>query len=147
MSDYESTPLNKKNAWHTEWCPNFDKNKQERAFILYKSNGSTLKVKKGDWVKIPGRDDAVIIDSINGVDRDNLTGPIGITYLPWRYNEQQFADISSNMKGNKRFIICYPCGRPHYGGHIDWDKFELCEAPDNINLDLVKNVLVERGFW
>jgi len=133
-------PFNKKNAWHTEWCPIFDNNDQGRTFILYKSNGSTLMVKKGDWVKIPGRDDKCIIDSINN-NRENLTGPLGITYLPWRYDEQRFANISWNIKGNRRFIICYPCGQRHYGGHINWDEFELCEAPDNINLDLVKEVL------
>jgi len=132
--------FNKKNAWHTEWYPIFDNNDQGRTFILYKSNGSTLMVKKGDWVKIPGRDDKCIIDSINN-NRENLTGPLGITYLPWRYDEQRFANISWNIKGNQRFIICYPCGRRHYGGHINWDEFELCEAPDNINLDLVKEVL------
>ena len=59
-------PFNKKNAWHTEWCPIFDNNNQEKQFILYKSNGSTLMVKKGDWVKIPGRDDKCIIDSKRG---------------------------------------------------------------------------------
>lgn len=133
-------PFNKEKAWHAEWSPIFDKNDQERTFILYKSNGSTLRVKKGDWVKIPGRDDKCIIDSINN-NIDNLTGPLGITYLPWRYDEKRFANISWNMKGNRRFIICYPCGRRHYDGHIDWDEFELCQAPDNINLDLVKEVL------
>ena len=133
--------INNKKAWHSEWCPDFDNKEDKKSFILYKSDGSTLRVKKGDWVKIPGREDQVIIDSINGVDRYNLTGPLGITYLPWRYNEKRFASVSWNMKGNRRFIICYPCGRTHYGGHVDWDKFELCEAPDNINLDLVKEVL------
>jgi len=139
-----SIPFYKKNAWHTEWCKNNNDNdnkQQEKSFILYKSNDTILHVKKGDWVKIPGRDDKCIIDSINGVDRDNLPGPLGITYLPWRYNEQRFADVSWSMKGNRRFIICYPSGRIHFGGHIDWDKFELCEAPDNVNLDLVKEVL------
>lgn len=132
--------FNKRNPWDTEWCPIFDNNEYERAFILYKSNGSTLKVKKGDWVKIPGRNDKCIIDSINN-NIKNLPGPLGITYLPWRYNERRFASVSWNMKGNQRFIICYPYGRRHYGHHIDWDKFELCEAPDNINLDLVKEIL------
>jgi len=147
MNEHEDISVlnNNKNAWHTEWqCST---NKENSSFLLYKRDSSVLHLKIGDWVKIPGRDDIVLIDSIIGRrHQTNITGPIGFTYLPWRYNERRFATISWSMKGNSRFIICYPCGNTHYGVHIDWDKFELCEAPDNINLDLVNKVLVNNSF-
>lgn len=126
------------NAWHTEWCDNETK----KEFILYKSDGSTLCIKKGDWVKIPGRNDKAIIDDIiKSTKKNETSGPLGISYLPWRYNEKRFASVFWTMKGNRRFIICYPCGRNHFGEHIQWDQFELCVPPDNINVEMVGNVL------
>ena len=112
--------------WDTVWVNGKD------SFLLYKTDGSTLHIKIGDWLKLPGRDDVVIVDSIISPNAEE-SGPRGFTYLPWRYNEKRFATESWNIKGNTRLIICYPCGRNHYGGHIDWDKLEMGEPPDNLN--------------
>jgi hypothetical protein len=132
------TISNKKKTLQTEWSDTTTKDE----FILYKSDGSEIRVKKGSWVKIPGRKDKVIIDCIVKSSRiDETSGPLGISYLPWRYDEKKFASISWSMKGNRRFIICYPCGRLHYGGHIDWEYFELCDPPDNLNLEMEQEVL------
>ena len=146
-----------RNPWDSVWADTTIKD----SFILHKTDGSILHIKKGDWVKIPGRDDVVIIDSIvdsitdsiitldltkqanqaNQANAENNTGPRGITYLPWRYDEQRFATPAWSIKGNTRFIICYPSGKNHYGIHIDWDKFELCSAPDNIKVEMVNEIL------
>ena len=135
--DNNNNKPEKINPWDTVW---HDK-KNRNSFILHKTDGSTLHIKIGDWIKVPGRDDAVMIDSIV-YPRDIVEdGPRGITYLPWRYDEKHFASIKWTIKGNQRYIICYPCGRRHYGGHIDWDKFELGEPPANIDMEMVKEVL------
>ena len=132
-----NTIKGKINPWDSIWVDATIKD----SFILHKTDGSTLHVKKGDWIKFIGRDDVVIIDSIICQDLHNDVGPIGITYLPWRYDEQRFATPSWSIKGNSRFIICYPSGIKHYGLHIDWDKFELCSPPDNIIIEMVNEIM------
>lgn len=129
--------IKKNNPWDAVW----DDSDKKDSFILHKTNGTTLHVKKGDWIKIPGRDDVVLLDSIVKPDTLSVAGPLGITYLPWRYDEKRFATFSWSIKGNSRFIICYPSGRNHFGGHIDWDYFELSNPPDNINQELVEEIL------
>ena len=42
----------KRNPWDTVW---HDK-KNRNSFILHKTDGSTLHIKIGDWIKVPGRD-------------------------------------------------------------------------------------------
>jgi len=134
-----NTIMKKINPWDSIWVDATIKD----SFILHKTDGSTLHVKKGDWVKFLGRDDVVIIDSIVAPDLTNDVGPRGITYLPWRYNEQRFATPSWSIKGNTRFIVCYPSGRNHYGLHIDWDKFEVCSPPDNIIMEMVNEIIIK----
>ena len=111
--------------WDTVWKEGKD------SFLLYKRDGSTLHIKIGDWIKLPGRSDTVMVDGIFKPEYIEESGQRGFTYLPWRDNEKRFATVSFNIKGNTRFIICYPCGRNHYGEHIDWDKLELGEPPNN----------------
>lgn len=126
------------NPWDTVWYTNGNYD----AFVLHKSNKSQMIIKKGDWIKIPGRNDKVIIDDIIQSSGGLNSGPIGITYLPWRYDDCCFATKSFSIKGNNRLVICYPCGINHYGIHIDWDMFELVDPPDNINTEMVFNILV-----
>ena len=45
------------------------------------------------------------------------------------------------MRGNSRFIVCYPEGRNNYGIQLDWDKLEVCEPPENIDITLVNVAL------
>lgn len=134
MNNKES---NNHNSWHTIWYNNQDKN----AFILHKTDKTQVIIKKGDWIKIPGRNDMVIIDNILSSNNNLEKGPIGITYLPWRYEESRFATKSYTIKGNSRLIICYPSGLRHYGIHINWDMLELIDPPDNINTKMVLDVL------
>jgi len=141
--------------WNSIW-----KNKDKTEFEVYKTNMPSITLKKGSWVKIPGIDDnyKCIVDNLfhskkndndkdndkdnnNDNDNDNDKGPIGITYLPWIENECKFADVSWSIKGNRRFIVCYPEGMSNYGRHIDWDNVELCEPPNNVSKEQIQSVL------
>ncbi len=130
-------------------------------FDVKLKDGTIKTFQKGTWVNLPGRNDKVIIDSIivpynnnnnNNNNNNDATsrptnsitvGPLGITYLPWRDDENRFASVSYTMRGNQRFIICYPVGISHYGQHINWDLIEITSPPDTIDQypDLVKEVL------
>ena len=149
--------------WSAHWL-----NDSKNSFDVKAKDGTLKQFQKGTWVILPGRDDKVIIDSIvapfqneeerqmvlkqygnnNNNNNNNETGkttidlgPRGITYLPWRYDEKRFATMSFTMRGNGRFIICYPVGMRHFGQHIDWDLLEITSPPDNIDDALVKEVL------
>ena len=140
MDTNKSNIDNIKPPWTTEWIDN-DKHD---SFILYRSDGSKRCIKKGDWISLPFRKDLVMVDSIvdsitESVNTKTNTGPIGITFLPWRYDEERLLSVSFTIKGNTRFIICYPSGRNHYGIHVDWDKVECVNPPDNIKEDSVNN--------
>ena len=131
----------------TEWSAHWtDETKQ--MFDVKMKDGSFKTFQKGTWIKLPGRNDKAIIDSIvapynnNNNNNNNVDlGPRGITYLPWRYDEERFATMSYRMNGNQRFIICYPVGIRHYGEHIEWDLVEITSPPDNINKTLIDEVL------
>jgi hypothetical protein len=139
---------NTRNDWSAHWT---DETKE--MFDVKMKDGTFKTFQKGTWVKLPGRNDKVIIDSIivpyNNEDKSRTpaisinVGPLGITYLPWRDDEKRFASMSYTMRGNQRFIICYPVGISHYGQHVDWDLVEITSPPDDIDqyLDLVKEVL------
>ena len=113
--------------WDTVWIEGIE---GKDSFLLQKTDGSTVHIKIGDWIKLPGREDAVMVDSIIKSEYTEESGPRGFTYLPWRYDEKRFATVNWNLKGNTRLVICYPCGRNHYGCHIDWDKLELGKPPN-----------------
>jgi hypothetical protein len=148
---------NTRNEWSAHWI-----DETRTIFDVKMKDGNLKTFQKGTWFKLPGRNDKVIIDSIvapyNNIedkqmllqkygDNDELItknidlGPRGITYLPWRYDEKRFATMSYTMRGNERFLICYPVGMRHFGQHIDWDLLEITSPPDNIDKELVKEVL------
>ncbi len=74
---------------------------------------------KGDFITYDTREqDGVMIESFTG---DDLAGPVGLTYRPWRPIENRWASIAVSIAhGNLRHIICYPFGFSHYGQHINW---------------------------
>jgi len=55
-------------------------------------------------------------------------GPIGMVYLPWRDDPDRengrWASRQFSLRGDPRFIICYPCGVHHYGQHIEWETIK-----------------------
>ena len=80
----------------------------------------------GDFIKYDIRPDGVRIESFTSKESDQR-GPVGMTYLPWRTEENRWATPKVTMKGNYYFIICYPVGMPHYGTHINWESVERLE--------------------
>ena len=129
------------NAWHSIW-----KNEDKIDFEVIRTKEQNISLKKGSWIKIPSIGDEsnnkCIVDYVFHSKKHNKDkGPIGITYLPWLEDENSFADVSWSIKGNKRFIVCYPEGMRNYGRHIDWDKIELCEPPINVSDEQIQTVL------
>ncbi len=129
------------NLWNSIWI-----NKETNKFEVIRTKDKNISLKQGSWVKIPGIGDEsnnkCIIDYVfHSRKTINDNGPIGITYLPWLEDENNFADVSWSIKGNKRFIVCYPEGMRNYGRHIDWDKIELCEPPTNVSDEQIQSVL------
>ena len=115
--------------WNSMWT-----NQKKDEFIYYKRDGTSVTIGKGNWLKLPNRNDKVIVDRLYSLDKSKegystACGPIGMTYVPWRENEKRFASPLFSMRGNGRFIVCYPTGINTYGSHIDWDLVELCEPP------------------
>ena len=135
------------------WC---NEGKNKKMFSITKSNGDIIYITKGSWVIFNDREDKVIIDKIYNKnykdaedddednEDDNDIGPIGMSYLPWRYDEKRFASLSWSMKGNQRFIVCYPSGRNTYGMHIDWNTIYLCEKPDNIEQQQIDDLIYNK---
>ena len=83
----------------------------------------------GDTVWYSDRKDvAILITGIIGREDDN--GPKGFTYLPWRDEEKRWASKLLSLKGDARFVVCYPSGNLSFGLHIDWTTFCHKEHPD-----------------
>ena len=127
--------------WNSIW-----QNKEKNVFTLYKTNTQPIILQKGSWIKILdiGNESSnkCIIDYVfHSKKNDKDKGPTGITYLPWIENENKFSDVSWSIKGNKRFIVCYPEGMRNYGRHINWDDVELCEPPMNVSKEQIQSVL------
>ena len=129
------------NVWNSVWI-----NKETNKFEVIRTKDKNISLKQGSWVKIPGIGDEsnnkCIIDYVFHSKKNNKDkGPIGITYLPWIEDENKFADVTWSIKGNKRYIVCYPEGMRNYGRHIDWDMLEVCESPNSISDEQIQNAL------
>lgn len=73
-----------------------------------------------------GRQDYVKITGVYGLESE--PGPRGFTYLPYR-NEGRWSTPAISLRGDVRFIICYPAGIEHYGIHIPLQTIQMDEAP------------------
>jgi hypothetical protein len=87
--------------------------------IMVSFKEGDLILHKGDFITYDTREpDGAIIEDFTG---DDLAGPIGLVYRPWRTDENRWASIAYSIAhGNLRHIICYPIGFSHYGQHINW---------------------------
>lgn len=96
--------------------------------LLTKSNGDTLVLKEKICIKYEGRELGVRIVNIP----KNTSGPIGLTYLPWR-GERWATSFMTISKGDVRRLVCYPTGieQQVWGQHIDWETVEIIENPEN----------------
>jgi len=86
--------------------------------VLNNEDGSMKLFAVGDFVWFDSREEGagVVIREMYG----NQKGPIGMTYLPWRYEKNCWASTLMTLKGDPRFIVCYPTGLTHYGQHVNW---------------------------
>jgi hypothetical protein len=85
-------------------------------------------LKVGDFITFEGRKGSgAIIIKIRGYADEE--GPTGFTFLPWRDDPTRengrWATPQYSLRGNIRFIICYPCGVHYYGQHIMWNTLEI----------------------
>jgi hypothetical protein len=96
-----------------------------KRFLLHNKENS-LDLGPGDCITWKGRSDVVTIVNVFG--NEDEPGPRGFTYLPWR-NEGRWASMQVSLRGDARFVICYPAGFPHYGLHIPLDTIIKYEAP------------------
>ena len=82
----------------------------------------------GDFITYEGRQDtgAVIFEFHGDIDK---TGPNGFRYLPWRDEPDRengrWASVAFTLRGDSRFVICHPCGLPHYGLHINFKTIKI----------------------
>ena len=96
-------------------------NKDYTKVILTKDTDETMIISIGDFITYKGRPDGVRVEGFTRKERD-VEGPIGMTYLPWRKEQNKWATLSwSIMRGNNRHLIAFPCGQAHWGEHIDWN--------------------------
>jgi len=93
--------------------------------IQFQQNNNTIILKKGDFIIYNDRELPVRIERFAG--KDDMTGPMGFEYLPWRGD--RWATPAFGLRGNPRFIICPPVGLPHYGQHIYWNTIKIVPSP------------------
>lgn len=100
----------------------------EKRFFLYKSEGDTdpLELGPGDTITWEGRSDYSKIVDVVGQE---TSGPMGFSYLPYRDTEDRWASFAFSLRGDARFVICYPEGIQHYGLHIPLHTLRKDEAP------------------
>ena len=104
-----------------------------KQFYVYRSKEDTQPLKLGvnDTIRWEGRDSYVKIVEVIGCPDES--GPRGFIYLPWR--EGRWATRMFSLRGDPRFIICYPEGSPHYGLHIGLHTIEKDDAPPASHLE------------
>lgn len=88
-----------------------------------KQNGDTYILNVGDCIIYEGRDFPVRILQFYG---DNEV--TGFTYLPWR--GERWATPVMTMRGDPRFMICYPGGLLKYGQHMNWSSVKVVPNPE-----------------
>lgn len=108
---------------HTEW-----KDFSTLSFSLYRNpeDKDPLVLSPGDCITWDGRNDYVKIVEVFGYETE--VGPCGFTYLPYR-EDGRWASPAWCLRGDARFVICYPAGTPHYGLHIPLGTIRKDDAP------------------
>jgi len=97
------------------------------SFQVHKEDGKTEVFEVGSIVHFKGRQDTgVLVTSILGDE----SGPMGFTYLPWRDDLKRWATLQMSLRGDPRFIVCYPKGNQVYGMHIDWNTIRKVDHAD-----------------
>ena len=104
-----------------------------KRFHLYRNQHDTSPLELGinDTIIWDGRDTYVKIVEVIGTEEE--TGPRGFVYLPWR--EGRWASPMYSLRGDPRYIICYPEGSSHYGLHVGLHTIEKDEVPIATHLE------------
>ncbi len=104
------------------------KNPSTKIFYLYRSDTDEdpLVLSEGSCITWEGRNDYVKIVRILGTASEE--GPRGFTYLPYR-EEGRWATPLFSLRGDPRFIICYPSGIHTYGLHIQLHTIQVDDVP------------------
>ena len=113
-----------------EWVKSLD-----NTAVILTTDSEKITLRVGDVITYTGpngRPDGVKIVSFTSRNFESNPdiGPIGMTYLPWRKEEQRWATPSFTMRGDPRHIICSPVGRNSYGEHIHWSTVKLIPNPE-----------------
>jgi hypothetical protein len=99
--------------------------------VITKEEGETIFLTKGSFFTYGKRKPcAVRVEEFT--QKGDAIGPVGIIYLPWRYETSSWAETAWSLKGNPRHLIAYPVGVCHYGEQIDWETVELSSDPQEI---------------
>lgn len=100
-----------------------------KQFYLYRTPDDTqpLVLEPNACITWDQRKDYVKIVKVFGIDTEE--GPRGFTYLPYRHSENRWATPIVSMRGDNRFVICYPAGFPHYGLHITMNTIQVDDVP------------------
>ena len=95
-----------------------DKSDDSNTFLLYRSpdDKDPLELNVNDFIRFDGRSEGAKIVKILGTKEEE--GPRGFSYLPWRETESRWATPAFSLRGDPRYIICYPAGFPHCGQHV-----------------------------
>jgi len=97
-----------------------------KRFDLYVTKDTCVNLGVDDCIIWGDRHEYAKIVQVIG--NDSLSGPRGFIYLPWR-NEGRWATPQFSLRGDPRFVICYPGGTPHYGLHIPLHTIRKDEVP------------------
>jgi|LakMenEpi03Aug12_release.lakeMendotaPanAssembly.Ray.scaffolds.fasta_scaffold214395_2 hypothetical protein len=124
---YEYIQINYKMTVNTTICWE-EFGRSIRSKLLTTGEETVFKI--GDTITFNGRpaeSPRVIITEFTGKDPN---GPMGMCYLPWRSERNDWGTAQMTFRGNPRHIICYPVGNMHYGLHIDWATAKHMEPID-----------------
>lgn len=101
-------------------------NFSKQRFNLFKTDDEFINLGPGDCIIWDGRHEYAVITDVIG--EESKEGPRGFIYLTWR-NEGRWASRAFSLRGDPRFVICYPEGVTHYGLHIPLHTVRKDDVP------------------
>jgi hypothetical protein len=81
----------------------------------------------GDFITYDNQNDTGVMIT-KFVGSKEKSGPNGFFYLPWRDDPTResgrWATLHVTLRGDSRYIICYPVGISNFGQHITWNTLK-----------------------
>lgn len=107
-----------RSVWHDFSEKQFKLYLNDTEFVILGPHDTiTWNTRKNTYVKI--------VD-VFGTQKDE--GPRGFTYLPWV--DGKWASPVITLRGDARFVLCYPSGLRHYGLHINLHTIQKDDVPE-----------------